>query len=156
MKTWSQLKTQLPLVESVIPMNKQYGFVGTAGDQAHELLSKAVAHVKKANEGNKQFQMSDVTIGHFLDSKGGRHLADLMTSKAPPELIQRALKSSLSDFSKTYNPSLYESYADLQENDPHLTKVQAQAQSIQGIVTGKQISYRDWETLRDWETSPLS
>jgi hypothetical protein len=132
MKTWSQFKTELPLVESVIPMNRQYGFLGTAGDQAHDLLSKAVAHVKKANEGNKEFQMSDQTISHFLDSKGGRHLADLMTSKAPPELIQRALKASLTDFSKTYNPSLYESYADLHENDPHLTRTQAHAQSIEG------------------------
>lgn len=135
MKTWSQFKTEMPVVESVIPMNRQHGFLGTAGQQAHELLSKAVAHVKTANQGNKDFQMSDQTISHFLDSKGGRHLADLMTSKAPPDMIQRALKTSITDFSKVYNPALFESFVDqgdLQEQDPHLTKVYAAAQSTEG------------------------
>jgi hypothetical protein len=132
MKAWSQFKSQLPVVESVIPTNKQYGFLGTAGDQAHDLLSKAVAHVRNANKDNKNFAMSDQTISHFLDSKGGRHLADLMTSKAPPDMIQRALKASIGEFAKVYNPSLYESYADIQESDPHLTRVQQHAQSTEG------------------------
>ena len=117
MKTWSQFKAQLPIVESVIPMNRQYGFLGTAGDKAHELLSAAVAHVKKASASNKHFQMSDKTIGHYLDSKGGRHLADLMADKAPPELIQKALATSIGEFSKTYNPQLFESYSEVADEE---------------------------------------
>ncbi|AMQ65953.1 hypothetical protein AAY80_014 [Stenotrophomonas phage vB_SmaS-DLP_6] len=136
MKTWNQFKSQLPIHEAVLPMNRQYGFVGTAGEKAGELLSKAVAHIKKANEGNEHFKMSDMTIGHFLDSKGGRHLADLMSDKAPHEVIQKSLKNSIGEFAKVYNPSLYESFADvggdLHENDPHLTKTVAHAMSAAG------------------------
>lgn len=135
MKTWSTFKRQIN--ESVIPKNTKYGFVGTAGDQASGLLSGAVDHVKTAAQGMKSgFNMSDETIGHYLDSVGGRHLANLMASKAPPDAIKRSISRSLGEFSKTYNPQLYESWVDtgedLQENDPHMSSVYAKANSTEG------------------------
>ena len=95
------------LDEAVIPQNKNYGFLGTAGEQSHQLLSKAVSLIKKANEGNKAFPMSDAVISHFLDSRGGRHLAELMMDKADPEYIIKSLKKSISEFGKNYNPALF-------------------------------------------------
>lgn len=142
MKTFSQLKDSLPYVqESVIPKNANYGFLGTAGEKAHELLDKAVVHIKTANQGMKNFQMSDVTVGHFLDSRHGRHLADMMSSKQPEELIKRSLKASLTDFSKTYHPRLFESFLDfgegtLYEAEPgarsDISQVYARASSVEG------------------------
>ena len=152
MKTWNQFKSQLPIHEAVLPMNRQYGFVGTAGEKAGELLSKAVAHVKKANAGNEHFKMSDMTIGHFLDSKGGRHLADLMSDKAPPEVIQKSLKNSIGEFAKVYNPSLYESFvdvgSDLHENDPHLSKTVAHAMSAAGKAAAAKRRAQDAEARK--------
>lgn len=101
-------KRKSELVEAVLPTNKQFGFLGTAGDKSHELVDKAVAHIRKANEGNKNFKMSDQTISHYLDSKGGRHLADLMMDGADDDQIHKALKNSIGEFAKMYNPSLYE------------------------------------------------
>jgi hypothetical protein len=142
MKTYRQLTATLPYVrESVIPKNSSYGFLGTAGEGAHELLDKAVKHVKDANKGNKNFQMSDVTIGHFLDSVHGRHLADMMVSKQPDDIIQRSVKAAVTHFSKTYNPQLFESFLDfgqgtLNEADMHtrsdISSVYAQASSAAG------------------------
>jgi hypothetical protein len=137
MKTWSQFKTQLAVTEAVLPVNRQFGFLGTAKEKSHELLDKAVGHVKKAAAEHKHFKVDDKVISHYLDSKGGRHLADMMTDNVPDEQIHRALKNSLGEFSKTYNPALFESFLDygsddLQEQDPHLTKVYAAAQSTEG------------------------
>lgn len=139
MKTWSEFKPELfkHLGEAVIPMNRSYGFLGTAGEKAHELLPKAVQHVKKAAEGMQNFKLSDKVISHYLDSKGGRHLADLMSDGAPPEMIQKALKTSMAEFSKVYDPNLFEQNllddgSEITEADQHVTKMYAAATSTEG------------------------
>lgn len=106
MKTWAQFKSQL-VSEAIIPKNHNYGFMGTAQDP-HKMLDQAVAHIKKAAKTVPHFKMSDETIGHYLDSVGGRHLADHMNYKTHPDEIHKAVSRSIKEFSKTYDPSLYE------------------------------------------------
>ena len=133
MKTWSQFKSQL-VSEAIIPKNHNYGFMGTAQDP-HKMLDQAVAHIKKAAKTVPHFKMSDETIGHYLDSVGGRHLADHMNYKSHPDVIHKAVSRSIKEFSKTYDPNMFESFNDgsvLAESDPHLSAVYAAAMSTAG------------------------
>ncbi len=134
MKTWSQFKSQL-VSEAVIPKNHGYGFMGTAKDP-HKMLDQAVAHIKKAAKTVPHFKMSDETIGHYLDSVGGRHLADHMNYNSHPDEIHKSVSRSIKEFSKTYNPNMFESYVDdgsvIVESDPHLSRVHAAAMSTAG------------------------
>lgn len=134
MKTWSQFKSQL-VAEAVIPKNHNYGFMGTAKDP-HKMLDQAIAHVKKAAKTVPHFKMSDETIGHYLDSVGGRHLADHMNYNSHPDEIHKSVSRSIKEFSKTYDPNMFESFNDdgsvLAESDPHLSRVHASAMSTTG------------------------
>lgn len=134
MKTWSQFKSEL-VSEAIVPKNHNYGFMGTAKDP-HKMLDQAIDHVKKASKTVPHFKMSDETIGHYLDSVGGRHLADHMNYNSHPDEIHKAVSRSLKEFSKTYDPNMFESFNDdgsvLAESDPHLSAVHAAAFSTAG------------------------
>lgn len=140
MKTWDQLKQNHleNIGEAVIPTNRQFGFLGSTKEKAHELLPKAVDHVKKAAESHKAFKLNDQALSHYLDSRGGRHLGDMMNDGVPEEQIHKFLKGHFKEFAKAYDPALFEQelidVGDnvIQESDPHLTKVYAAAQSTEG------------------------
>lgn len=121
------------LFEDPIPRNAKGGFLGTSGDQAHDLLPQAIALVRNVTRESGQ-QMDDQTASHFLDSVGGRHLAELLMSGMIDDKIKPALKKSIGDFMKSYDPSLFEA------NDPnatHLSPLWAKALSPVGTALGK-------------------
>jgi hypothetical protein len=98
--------------ETVIPKNSQGGFLGTAGTESHRLLNHAVALVKKSTKNVAGLKFTDIVIGHFLDSRGGRHMAELMLDRQPDDVIMRSMKNSIVAFVRSYNPSLFEEYID--------------------------------------------
>lgn len=100
------------IFETVIPKNSTGGFLGTAGNESHRLLDHAVELVKKATNGISALKFTDIVIGHFLDSRGGRNMAELMLDKQPDDVIMSSLKKSVDAFVRSYNPSLFEEYMD--------------------------------------------
>lgn len=98
------------IAETVIPKNRTGGFLGTAGNEAHRLLDHAVVLVKRATKGTAALKFTDIVIGHFLDSRGGRNLAELLLDRQPDDVVLSSLKNSVSAFVRSYNPGLFESY----------------------------------------------
>lgn len=111
MLKFSELQQSL-ISETVIPKNSSGGFLGTAGNEAHRLLDHAVVLVKKATKGISALKFTDIVIGHFLDSRGGRNMAELMLDSQPDDTILRSLKNSIEAFVRSYNPTLFEEYMD--------------------------------------------
>lgn len=146
MKTWVEFRSS-EVTEAVLPMNKGFGFVGTAGAKSHEMLDQAVKHVKKAAADHPHFKLTDQSISHFLDSAGGRHLADMMNYNTHPDQIHQSLSRNMKEFSKTYDPNMFESYADtgedLVESDPHMMDVYAKAFSTAGKAAAAKRKERD-------------
>jgi hypothetical protein len=98
------------IAETVIPKNTSGGFMGTAGNEAHRLLDHAVVLVKRATKGSTALKYTDIVISHFLDSRGGRHLAELLLDKQPDDVVMSSLKNSIAAFTRSYNPGLFEYY----------------------------------------------
>jgi hypothetical protein len=96
------------IAETVIPRNTHGGFLGTAGNEAHTLLDHAVALIKKATKGIAALKFSDIVISHYLDSRGGRQLAELLLDKQPDDVVMTSIKKSIDSFVRSYNPGLFE------------------------------------------------
>jgi Trp operon repressor len=111
LKSFSDFQKDL-IAETVIPKNTSGGFLGTAGNDAHRLLDHAVDLVKKATRGIKELKFTDLVISHFLDSRGGRQLAELLKDNQPDEVVQSSLKKSIATFTRAYNPGLFEDTLD--------------------------------------------
>lgn len=106
MKTFQDIQT-----EAVILKNTQMGFLGTAKNQSHQLLDKAVKLVKKAGEGHKHLEITDVTVSHFLDTRAGRHIAEMLLTKQDEATVIASIKKHLDAFSRAYQPQAFESAA---------------------------------------------
>lgn len=106
MKTFKDIQN-----EAVILKNTQAGFLGTARNQSHQILDQAVKLVKKAGEGHKHVEITDVTVSHFLDTRAGRHIAEMILTKQPQDQILVAIKKHLDAFARAYQPMAFESAA---------------------------------------------
>jgi hypothetical protein len=100
------------VAEAAIPKNTSGGFLMAAGNESHRLLDHAVSLIKKASVGIKELKFNDVVIGHFLDSRGGRHLGEMLKDKQPDDQIMPSLKQSIQAFVRAYNPQLFETAYD--------------------------------------------
>jgi len=91
--------------EAVKLSNSSAGFSKTIKNKSD--LQKAVNILKKAG------LKDDTTIGHFLDSTRGRHLADMMNSKSIEDSdIAKVMSKEVKDFMKRYNPKNFQEEAE--------------------------------------------
>lgn len=87
--------------ESIVTTNKVYGFHGTSpGNQSN----KARLYNNMAHRVQNHLETDAKTTVHFLDSPHGRHLAELMSGRPAPQIVQNFIKGRFKAFSATYDP----------------------------------------------------
>jgi hypothetical protein len=139
--------------EGVVAKNAQFGFLGT---HAHDALIKATNFVKKvAAEVKGLEKMDDVMIGHFLDTKGGRHLAELMKAKKKPTEIEAGLKKTLGEFARTYNPMAFGPVAEAEDLHSYDAKrIVAHSQSAQTRFAADKKAREDYLASKEKKSAP--
>jgi hypothetical protein len=123
------------VLEAAIPKNHSGGFLAATGQESNTLLDHAVALIKKATTGVKELKFTDAVISHFLDSRGGRTLGEMLKDKQPDEQIMTSLKASIQAFTRAYNPTLFEDTMDDGEEGNAVGEIEEEAPGQGGIFS---------------------
>jgi hypothetical protein len=138
--------------------NRAYGFHGTLhGNEhtKHEHLRKIIPHAKaalttalakhqaqdethakvfgiktSAQERRKKMKVTNKTVGHFLDSTHGRHIADALNAGHKHHANPGSLASRAHHFMRDYEPKLHEEFDDGKQEITESMLVEKEASSV--------------------------
>jgi hypothetical protein len=134
MQSFLDFQKQL-VTEAAIPKNHSGGFLAATGQESTTLLDHAVALIKKAVVGIKELKFTDSVISNFLDSRGGRHLGEMLKDKQPDDQIIPSLKKSIQAFTRAYNPTLFEDTMDDGTDGNDVGEIEEEAPGTGGIFS---------------------